>query len=41
MFKEDTKKIYRNLDVKNTETREPPLWQKYSFTGGTITMQNG
>jgi hypothetical protein len=24
MFKEDTKKIYRNLGMKNIETREPP-----------------
>jgi len=24
MFKEDTKKIYRNLGIKNIEAREPP-----------------
>ena len=24
MFKEDTKKFYRNLGMKNTEAREPP-----------------
>ena len=24
MFKEDTKKFYRNLGMKNIETREPP-----------------
>ena len=24
MFKEDTKKFYRNLDMKNLEAREPP-----------------
>jgi hypothetical protein len=25
MFKEDTKKIYRNSDMKNTDAREPPF----------------
>jgi len=33
MFKEDTKKIYRKLGLKNIEAREPPLWQKQRHTG--------
>jgi len=32
MFKEDTKKIYRKLGLKNIEAREPPLWQKQRHT---------
>jgi hypothetical protein len=33
MFKEDTKKFYRNLGMKKTEARKPPLWQKQRRTG--------
>ena len=32
MFKEDTKRFYRNLSMKNIEAREP-LWQKQRLTG--------
>jgi hypothetical protein len=27
MFKEDTKKLYRNLGMKNMEDRELPVWR--------------
>jgi hypothetical protein len=33
MFKEDTKKFYRNLGMKNIEPRDLPLWQKQRLTG--------
>jgi ribosome-binding protein aMBF1 (putative translation factor) len=33
MFKEDTKKFYRNLGIKNREARELPLWLKQRHTG--------
>jgi hypothetical protein len=33
MFKEDTKKFYRNLGMKNIEAREPPSMQKQRRTG--------
>ena len=33
MLKEDTKKFYRNVGMKNIEAREPPLWQKQRLIG--------
>ena len=33
MFKEDTKRFYRNLGMKTLEAREPPSWQKQRHTG--------
>jgi hypothetical protein len=36
MFKDDTKKFYRNLEMKNIGPENPTLWHKYSLTGSPV-----
>jgi hypothetical protein len=40
MFKEDTKKFYRNLGMKNIEAREPPSMAEAESLWGEEAQHN-